>query len=98
MAFTSVGMSHNFPSVFESLVDSGVVANVFSMCFGDEDGALVLGGIEPSYYTGQIVYTPIVVDTYYMVDLLGITIESETTPMNYYPTIVDSGTTLMIVP
>jgi hypothetical protein len=53
-------LSDGVPTFFDQLVSSKNLSNIFSMCFGDENGALVLGGIEPKYYTGSIVYTPII--------------------------------------
>ncbi|KAI1241470.1 hypothetical protein IHE44_0004943 [Lamprotornis superbus] len=63
----------------------------------------VLGGIEPSLYTGDIWYTPIKEEWYYQVEILklevgGQNLELDCREYNADKAIVDSGTTLLRLP
>jgi len=83
------------------LVASKNLSNVFSMCLGDMNGALVLGGIEEKYFTGSIVYTPIISESWYVVQLNQIVINGASigpiSTVNQL-VIVDSGTTGIVLP
>ncbi|XP_075053374.1 beta-secretase 2 [Mixophyes fleayi] len=98
---------------FDSLVQQGNIPNIFSMqmCGAglpttdavSNGGSLVMGGIEPSLYTGDIWYTPITEEWYYQVEILkfevgGITLNLDCTVFNADKAIVDSGTTLLRLP
>ncbi|KAM6293823.1 beta-secretase 2 isoform 2-T2 [Porphyrio hochstetteri] len=70
---------------------------------GTNGGSLVLGGIEPSLYTGDIWYTPIKEEWYYQVEILklevgGQNLELDCREYNADKAIVDSGTTLLRLP
>ncbi|KAF2985335.1 hypothetical protein EK904_001745, partial [Melospiza melodia maxima] len=65
--------------------------------------AKVLGGIEPSLYTGDIWYTPIKEEWYYQVEILklevgGQNLQLDCREYNADKAIVDSGTTLLRLP
>jgi len=98
MAYASLG--DGFPGFFDSAVQAsnGALENEFSMCFADEGGILFLGGADSNHYDGDIKYTPIVEEAWYVVDMPSISVGSnviQTVPGT--PTIVDSGTTLLIL-
>ncbi|XP_051498396.1 beta-secretase 2 isoform X3 [Apus apus] len=70
---------------------------------GTNGGSLVLGGIEPSLYRGDIWYTPIKEEWYYQVEILklevgGQNLELDCREYNADKAIVDSGTTLLRLP
>jgi len=98
MAYKS--LSHGVPTFMDRLVETHKLDNLFSMCLGDEDGALVIGGIEKKYYTGDLVYTPIINETYYVVNLTSINIGTQriSTLAQAGKVVVDSGTTGIVVP
>ena len=92
------------PTVFESFVSAGEISNLFSMCVGMEGGAMTLGGIGP-YYTGSFQYTPIIAETYYVVYMSDLRVEGSSVGLSSSiynsgstGTVVDSGTTDMIIP
>uniref|UniRef100_A0A8C0H9M6 Beta-secretase 2 n=1 Tax=Chelonoidis abingdonii TaxID=106734 RepID=A0A8C0H9M6_CHEAB len=72
--------SSSVETFFDSLVSQAKIPNVFSlqMCgagmpvsgSGTNGGSLVMGGIEPSLYKGDIWYTPIKEEWYYQVEIL----------------------------
>ncbi|XP_078416433.1 beta-secretase 2 [Cetorhinus maximus] len=101
---------------FDSLVKHVGISDVFSlqMCgaglslIGEEQaspagGSLVMGGIEPSLYKGDIWYTPIKREWYYQIEVLklevgGQNLNLDCTEYNTDKAIVDSGTTLLRLP
>nr|XP_033798904.1 beta-secretase 2 [Geotrypetes seraphini] len=105
--------SSSVETFFDSLVRQENIPNIFSlqMCgvgqlvtgSGTNKGSLVLGGIEPSLYTGEIWYTPIKEEWYYQVEVLklevgGQNLNLDCTVYNTDKAIVDSGTTLLRLP
>ncbi|XP_030059683.1 beta-secretase 2 [Microcaecilia unicolor] len=105
--------SSSVETFFDSLVRQENIPNIFSlqMCgvgqpvagSGTNRGSLVLGGIEPSLYTGKIWYTPIKEEWYYQVEVLklevgGRNLNLDCTVYNADKAIVDSGTTLLRLP
>ncbi|XP_036074729.1 beta-secretase 2 isoform X3 [Rousettus aegyptiacus] len=76
--------SSSLETFFDSLVAQAKIPNVFSMqtCgaglpvagAGTNGGSLVLGGIEPSLYRGDIWYTPIKEEWYYQIEILKLEI------------------------
>ncbi|XP_069492148.1 beta-secretase 2 [Ambystoma mexicanum] len=95
---------------FDSLVSQKQIPNIFSlqMCgagqaSSESGGSLVMGGIEPSLYTGDIWYTPITEEWYYQVEVLklevgGLNLDLDCREYNTDKAIVDSGTTLLRLP
>jgi len=68
------------------------------MCLGPKGGALILGGINDTLYSGEIQYTPIVNASYYSVELLDIFFANKSLSISDLPlAIVDSGTTLFYI-
>ncbi|XP_027304886.3 beta-secretase 2 isoform X3 [Anas acuta] len=105
--------SSSVETFFDSLVRQAKIPNIFSlqMCgaglpvsgSGTNGGSLVLGGIEPSLYRGDIWYTPIKEEWYYQVEILklevgGQNLELDCREYNADKAIVDSGTTLLRLP
>ncbi|XP_053165391.1 beta-secretase 2 [Hemicordylus capensis] len=105
--------SSSLMTFFDSLVSQVEIPNVFSlqMCgaglptsgTGTNGGSLILGGIEPSLYEGEIWYTPIKEEWYYQVEILklevgGQPLDLDCKEYNADKAIVDSGTTLLRLP
>ncbi|CAJ0929425.1 unnamed protein product [Ranitomeya imitator] len=105
--------SSSIETFFDSLVEQQNIPNIFSMQMcgaglpttgeGSNGGSLVMGGIEPSLYTGEIWYTPITEEWYYQVEVLkfevgGLNLNLGCTEYNSDKAIVDSGTTLLRLP
>lgn len=61
-------------SWFSSLVRDGDVADVFSMCFGQYGGTLVLGGSDADLQASELKYTPITKESYYLVGITSISV------------------------
>ncbi|XP_064135546.1 beta-secretase 2 isoform X3 [Loxodonta africana] len=105
--------SSSLETFFDSLVMQAKIANVFSMQMcgaglpvagsGTNGGSLVLGGIQPSLYKGDIWYTPIKEEWYYQIEILKLEIGGQSLNLdcreyNADKAIVDSGTTLLRLP
>ncbi|KAM5150334.1 beta-secretase 2-like [Callospermophilus lateralis] len=105
--------SSSLKTFFDSLVTQAKIPNVFSMQMcgaglpiagsGTNGGSLVLGGIEPSLYKGDIWYTPIKEEWYYQIEILKLEIGGQSLNLdckeyNVDKAIVDSGTTLLRLP
>ncbi|XP_071071083.1 beta-secretase 2 isoform X3 [Dasypus novemcinctus] len=105
--------SSSLETFFDSLVTQAKIPNVFSMQMcgaglpvagpGTNGGSLVLGGIEPSLYTGDIWYTPVKEEWYYQIEILKLEIGGQSLNLdcreyNMDKAIVDSGTTLLRLP
>ncbi|MBZ3870246.1 Beta-secretase 2 [Sciurus carolinensis] len=105
--------SSSLKTFFDSLVTQAKIPNIFSMQMcgaglpvagsGTNGGSLVLGGIEPSLYKGDIWYTPIKEEWYYQIEILkleigGQSLNLDCTEYNADKAIVDSGTTLLRLP
>ena len=69
------------------LASRGVVADVFSLCFGgvEGDGALMLGDVDPGVYGLSIAYTPLVPSPehphYYCLQLDAVAVDSTVLPV-----------------
>ncbi|PNJ42375.1 BACE2 isoform 3 [Pongo abelii] len=105
--------SSSLETFFDSLVTQANIPNIFSMQMcgaglpvagsGTNGGSLVLGGIEPSLYKGDIWYTPIKEEWYYQIEILKLEIGGQSLNLdcreyNADKAIVDSGTTLLRLP
>ncbi|GAA5975230.1 hypothetical protein JCM11641_004402 [Rhodosporidiobolus odoratus] len=97
MGYTSLSNMDSNP-FFQNLYEQGIVRrNLFSFLFGDsDDGELYLGAADPNKYSGELVYTPVTEQGYWMVEGdigVGKRKTSTSTPM-----IIDTGTTLVVGP
>eukprot|EP01098_Paradermamoeba_levis_P014564 TRINITY_DN69_c0_g1_i1.p1 TRINITY_DN69_c0_g1~~TRINITY_DN69_c0_g1_i1.p1 ORF type:complete len:474 (-),score=110.02 TRINITY_DN69_c0_g1_i1:165-1586(-) len=93
------------PTVFQRLVNSGKVKDIFSTCLGRNGGVLTLGGIDQRLYKrgSEIEWSPLKKKRWYVVTVTDMEIgrESLGLPPSAYAkrhAIVDSGTTFLYVP
>ncbi|XP_064413281.1 beta-secretase 2 isoform X2 [Latimeria chalumnae] len=117
MAYKPLSMpSGSVETFFDSLVKQTNIPDVFSlqMCGAGlpvstdiEDipagGSLILGGVEPSLYVGDVWYTPITKEWYYQVEILKLEVGGQNLHLdckeyNAGKAIVDSGTSLLRLP
>ncbi|GAB6018642.1 Beta-site APP-cleaving enzyme [Chamberlinius hualienensis] len=95
---------------FDKLVNEKQVSNVFSLQFCGQSydinstgGVMVLGGVDPKLYTGDITYAPLHREMYYEVVLTEVMVGDTVVPvdckeLNIDKAIVDSGTTSFRLP
>ncbi|ETO06465.1 cathepsin D [Reticulomyxa filosa] len=62
------------------------------------DGELVLGGTNPNHYTGDIFYTPVIEEAWYVVSMKGGVNYGSSTYKSAVKAIIDSGTSFIIGP
>ncbi|KAG9398254.1 hypothetical protein AC1031_014848 [Aphanomyces cochlioides] len=96
-----MGMSQDPSTLVPTLVQAGIIKrNLFSLCFADTGGTMVLGGFDPKLHLAPPMYTPLVSSTgWYTVEVLDILIGN--TSLGVSPSwynsgrgvIVDSGST-----
>lgn len=101
-----MGLGRGQLSIMDQLVQRGVIADSFSLCYGGMDvggGAMVLGAIPPPpdmvFSTSNPNRSP-----YYNIQLKGISVAGNPLPLdpqvfnNRYGTVLDSGTTYAYLP
>lgn len=94
LAYSS--LSNGFPTFIDQLVTHEGMDNVFAMCLGGPNASITLGGLDSELYVGSISYTPITSETYYVVDLMSVSLSGQSVSVTL-PAIVDSGTTGLVL-
>jgi len=64
----------------------------------EEAGTLVIGGVDKSHYSGDFTTIPLSSDTYWQVELTGISAGSDSITPSVSAAIIDSGTSLLVGP
>ncbi|XP_010887801.1 beta-secretase 2 isoform X1 [Esox lucius] len=99
--FNSVVRQTGIPDVFSlQMCGAGLSASTTADPAG---GSLVMGGVEPTLYSGSMWYTPIKEEWYYQVEVLKLEVGDQNLNLdckeyNMDKAIVDSGTTLLRLP
>jgi len=103
LAFDSISVDHATP-VWYNLLSQGLVSQpVFSFWLSrqnqqpDQGGVLVLGGTDPSHYTGSFTYATLTNQTYWEFGVNSITMKGFNACTNC-KAIADSGTSLIVGP
>lgn len=104
LAYSS--LAHGQPTIFDQLVSSGMVPrDIFAVSIGREgqQGMLFLGGEGEQLHGGPVLYTPIISQTFYVVHLEAVLVDGHRLNVppsiyNEHQTIVDSGTTNIVLP
>ncbi|XP_066969087.1 lysosomal aspartic protease-like, partial [Macrobrachium rosenbergii] len=104
MAFTDISVM-GIPTVFDTMIDQGVVDEpVFSFFLnhdltGEVGGELVLGGSDPAHYEGEFHYVPVSRVGYWQLTTDAIKVGGVTKEFcNPCESIVDTGTSLIAGP
>ncbi|KAM9801118.1 beta-secretase 2 [Neosynchiropus ocellatus] len=99
--FNSVVQQLGIPNIFSlQMCGAGLSASSSADPAG---GSLIMGGVEPALFRGQMWYTPIVEEWYYQVEVLKLEVGEQNLNLdcreyNTDKAIVDSGTTLLRLP
>jgi len=97
MAFAP--LSDGLPPPMGTIVKSGLPENIFAFYLGHEEaGTLVIGGVDKSHYSGDFTTIPLSSDTYWQVELTGISAGSDSITPSVSAAIIDSGTSLLVGP
>jgi len=101
LGFKSISQ-YQIPTPFESMIDQKLIDEpVFSFYLqndASQTGELVLGGIDKSHYTGELVDVPLTSETYWEVSLDGVKYGDSTVVSSAQKAIIDSGTSLLAGP
>jgi len=101
LAFEAISVDECVP-IFQLAYQQGAIDNdsfsfYLTATAGEDGSAMVLGGVDEEYYTGDFNYHPIVSDTYYLIGLdgatLGDNVFNSTTGLKG---IVDTGTSVLV--
>lgn len=103
MAWPSIS-DQGLPLVFDLLFEQGLIErNSFSMYLSQEPSSagseLILGGVDPKFYTGLFHYTKVIKEQYWTVSLQTFTVNGVPVPdlpEDPVKSIVDSGTSLVM--
>uniref|UniRef100_A0A8B9J9C6 Beta-secretase 1 n=1 Tax=Astyanax mexicanus TaxID=7994 RepID=A0A8B9J9C6_ASTMX len=101
--FDSLVRQTNVPNLFSlQLCGAGFTQN-YSLGSATVGGSMIIGGVDPSLYVGEVWYTPIRREWYYEVIIVRIEVNGQDLNMdckeyNYDKSIVDSGTTNLRLP
>jgi len=100
MAFQSISVD-NIPPIFALMVQAGLVDEpVFAFYLSSSDlaqGELILGGIDPNHYTGQLTYVPLTSETYWELNMDSITVNGGSMS-KVLRAVLDTGTSLLAGP
>ncbi|XP_006628508.1 pepsin A-like [Lepisosteus oculatus] len=102
LAFPSIAASGATP-VFDNMMSEGLVSqDIFSFYLsrnGQTGSILTLGGVDQSYYNGQINWIPLSSESYWQITMDQVTINGNTVACaGGCQAIVDSGTSLVVGP
>jgi len=82
-----------------AMVKQGLPEDVFAFYLGHEAaGDLVIGGVDESHYTGDFQTIPLTANTYWQVELTGISVAGKSFKSAVSQAIIDSGTSLLAGP
>merc|ERR1712118_585454 len=101
MGFNSISQYH-IPTPFEQMVTQKLISEpVFAFYLPDDasaKGELILGGVDKSHYTGDLVTVPLTSETYWEVSLDGLKFGDSAIVTSSMKAIIDSGTSLLAGP
>jgi len=107
LAYQSIAVD-GVVTVFDSMINQGLVDSpVFSVflssAIGDTSSKIVLGGVNPTLYNGAFSYISVTSQTYWQIQIFGMNVNGNTIQTGCSTTnpcngIVDTGTSLLLVP
>lgn len=98
MAFDTIAVD-GVPSPFHNLMSQGLIREpLATFLLGDnQDGELVLGGIESEKFYGDLKFIPVINETYWVVSLDSLLV-GDSKLASYAKCIIDTGTSLITGP
>lgn len=100
LAYEQIAVDGVTPPFIQFMEDNLLNKDVFSFYLqssDSQDGELLLGDIDTAHYTGDLWTTPVIHESYYMISMVGMTMNSMPVT-NVTKTIVDSGTSTLVLP
>jgi len=95
-----MGLNNGAKSFVTLLFNQNIISkNLFTICFGQNDGYFSIGEIDKSFHKSKIEYVPLYPgETNFYVHLTQIKIGEEAIPIHNYRGFIDSGTTISYFP
>jgi len=101
LGFKSISQ-YQIPTPFESMIDQKLIDEPVFAFYLQQDasqtGELILGGIDKSHYTGELVDVPLTSETYWAVSLDAMKYGGSSVVSSPMKAIIDSGTSLLAGP
>merc|ERR1711907_348805 len=101
LGFKSISQ-YQIPTPFEQMISQKLISEpVFAFYLPDDasaKGELVLGGVDKSHYTGELVTVPLTSESYWEVSLDGMKFGDSSIVTSSMKAIIDSGTSLLAGP
>ena len=102
LGYDTISVNHITPPFYNMLNQGLLDEPVFSFYLGNTeagtDSMATFGGVDKSLYSGKIVYIPLRRKAYWEVELDAITFGGETADLEGTGVILDTGTSLIILP
>ncbi|RIB28153.1 aspartic peptidase domain-containing protein [Gigaspora rosea] len=105
MAFDNLNtMDSGAPTLISTLINQKTIKSLFSFHFQHSDnpndqGTLTLGGVDASKFVGEISYNPVISEIgFWLIIMSGALVNKIPTLSVLRPAIIDTGTTLLIIP
>jgi hypothetical protein len=106
MAWETISVD-DLPTVFQNMVKQGLVKDqVFSFYLSSEaapplpplhKGELLIGGIDASHYTGELMYEPLTSETYWQINMKSLTLDGKSISTTM-AAVLDTGTSILAGP
>lgn len=98
-----VGYASAFPTVLDTWLEASGAGNAFAIQLGPRGGALSLGGYNPNYFHGELFWTPLIGNSGWYETVLprivvGATVISYSGAQSGLKSVIDSGTTHLMLP
>ncbi|KIJ67155.1 hypothetical protein HYDPIDRAFT_84279 [Hydnomerulius pinastri MD-312] len=94
LGYPKLAVNGSNPMFVNMIEQHAVPEPVFSFKLADNGSELLLGGKNPKLYKGPITYTPVVNQSYWVIDVQSVS-ANETQVLGNLSAIVDSGTSLI---
>jgi len=101
LAYDTISVNHIVPPFYRMVNDGLIESPVFSFRLGSSEndgGEAIFGGIEDSYYHGEIAYVPVRRKAYWEVHLEKISFGDEELELENTGAAIDTGTSLIVLP
>jgi saccharopepsin len=103
MGYDTISVNKIVPPFYQMIAQGLIDEPVFAFYLGDattdsEGSEVVFGGVDEAHYTGKVTKIPLRRKAYWEVDLDAITFGKETAELQNTGAILDTGTSLIVLP
>jgi len=100
MGYDTISVNQIVPPIYNMIKQQLIDEPVFSFFLGgtEEESEVIFGGIDENHYTGKLIKLPIRRKAYWEVEFDSITFGSNTAELDNTGAILDTGTSLIILP